>query len=119
MPSVAAFQTAVEQAFAAWESVDPATGLGTTLRFTADLGTAVVQETPDPSNLFDFVGLNRGAEIDIIAKKGETIAYRDVHLVLDGGGVRALDAEGNDLGGHQAFWFAWSQFHPETELWPL
>ena len=50
---------------------------------------------------------------------GKTIAFENVRLVLDGGGVRAVDAEGDDLGGHQAFWFAWSQFYPETELWTL
>ena len=49
--------------------------------------------------------------------RGETVAFENVRLVLDGGGVRAVDAEGEDLGGHQAFWFAWSQFHPDTELW--
>jgi hypothetical protein len=32
--------------------------------------------------------------------------------------VRAVDATGADVGGHQAFWFAWSQFYPETKLWP-
>jgi len=36
---------------------------------------------------------------------------------VDGGGLRAEDVDGTDLGSHQAFWFAWSQFHPETELW--
>jgi len=50
--------------------------------------------------------------------RGETVAVENVRLVLDGGGVRAVDAEGNDAGGHQAFWFAWSQFHPGTRLWP-
>lgn len=49
---------------------------------------------------------------------GDSIAVENVNVILDGGGVRAVDAEGNDLGGHQAFWFAWSQFHPDTELWP-
>ena len=38
-------------------------------------------------------------------------------LALDGGGIRAVDTNGKDLGSHQAFWFAWSQFHPKTELW--
>jgi len=42
VPSVADFQQAVEQSFAAWTSVDPVSGLGTTLSFAADLGTAVV-----------------------------------------------------------------------------
>lgn len=54
-----------------------------------------------------FVALQNGAEI----------TYENVHLKLDAGGVRAVDANGADLGSHQAFWFAWSQFHPETALW--
>lgn len=33
--------------------------------------------------------------------------------------VCAVDANGKDLGGHQAFRFAWSQFHPATKLWPF
>jgi hypothetical protein len=48
---------------------------------------------------------------------GEEIVVENVRLALDAGGVRAVDAEGNDLGSHQAFWFAWSQFYPGTELW--
>ncbi len=51
-------------------------------------------------------------------KRGESIAFDNIRLILDGGGVRAVDADGEDLGGHQAFWFAWSQFHPHTKLWP-
>ena len=51
-------------------------------------------------------------------ERGETIAVDGINLVLDGGGVKAVDDDGNDLGGHQAFWFAWSQFHADTELWP-
>ena len=54
-----------------------------------------------------FVALNRG----------ESITYENVRLVLDAGGIKAVDASGGDLGSHQAFWFAWSQFHPNTELW--
>ncbi|MCV0423954.1 MAG: DUF3179 domain-containing protein [Roseibium sp.] len=51
-------------------------------------------------------------------KQGNEITYENVRLELDAGGIRAIDADGSDLGSHQAFWFAWSQFHPETELWP-
>ena len=54
----------------------------------------------------------------VALKAGETIAYENVRLVLDAGGIRAVDADGSDLGSHQAFWFAWSQFHPGTALWP-
>jgi hypothetical protein len=53
-----------------------------------------------------------------LLKKGEKIIYENAQLVLDGGGVRAVDKQGMDLGGHQAFWFAWSQFYPGTKLWP-
>ena len=48
---------------------------------------------------------------------GAEIVFENVHLEFDAGGIRAVDADGTDLGSHQAFWFAWSQFHPETELW--
>lgn len=64
------------------------------------------------------VAFHRGKAIDAL-NKGQQIMYENIKLILDGGGVRAVDKEGADLGGHQAFWFAWSQFHPNTELWPL
>lgn len=51
-------------------------------------------------------------------KKGDEIAFENVRLKLDAGGIKAVDADGSDLGSHQAFWFAWSQFHPQTALWP-
>ena len=40
----------------------------------------------------------------------------DVRLVLDGGGVRAVVADGSDPGSYQAFQLAWSQLHPGMEL---
>lgn len=49
---------------------------------------------------------------------GQEIAFEDVRLKLDAGGIRAVDASGADLGSHEAYWFAWSQFHPQTALWP-
>ena len=49
---------------------------------------------------------------------GETIVVDGISVVQDGGGVKAIDSDGNDLGAHQAFWFAWSQFYEDTELWP-
>lgn len=55
----------------------------------------------------------------VALKRGDTIAFENVRLVLDAGGIRAIDADGSKLGSHQAFWFAWSQFHPKTALWPM
>lgn len=50
--------------------------------------------------------------------RGDEIAFENIRLVFDAGGIKAIDADGSDLGSHQAFWFAWSQFHPQTALWP-
>ena len=54
----------------------------------------------------------------VALKKGDEIAFKNVRLQLEAGGIKAVDADGSDLGSHQAFWFAWSQFHPQTALWP-
>ena len=54
----------------------------------------------------------------VALQKGDAIAFENVRLKLDAGGIRAVDADGSDLGSHQAFWFAWSQFYPGTALWP-
>ena len=51
--------------------------------------------------------------------KGDEIAFENVRLRLEAGGIKAVGADGSDLGSHQAFWFAWSQFHPGTALWPM
>ncbi len=48
---------------------------------------------------------------------GEQVSAGGVDVVLDGGGLRAQTRSGRDLPAHQAFWFAWSQFHPDTRLW--
>lgn len=50
-------------------------------------------------------------------KEGVEISFEDVRLEADAGGLRAVGADGGDLGSHEAFWFAWSQFYPETALW--
>ena len=48
---------------------------------------------------------------------GVTIEVDGINIVRSGSGIAALDSDGNELVGHQAFWFAWSQFHPGTEVW--
>lgn len=50
-------------------------------------------------------------------RNGSRVTFENVELVLDAGGIRATDQTGADIGSHQAFWFAWSQFYPETVLW--
>lgn len=53
----------------------------------------------------------------VALQNGDEIIVENVRLELDAGGIKAVDMDGTDLGSHQAFWFAWSQFHPTTELW--
>lgn len=49
---------------------------------------------------------------------GDDVEAAGVELVADGGGLRAVDATtGDPIASHESFWFAWSQFHPTTELW--
>jgi Protein of unknown function (DUF3179) len=48
---------------------------------------------------------------------GRRVAAGGVELVADGAGMRARARGGKELPSHQAFWFAWSQFHPATTLW--
>jgi hypothetical protein len=48
---------------------------------------------------------------------GGEVGLQGVTLSSDGGGVIA-SLDGEEIGTHEAFWFAWSQFHPETLLWP-
>lgn len=53
----------------------------------------------------------------VALRAGREITFENIRLELDAGGIKAVDGSGADLGSHQAFWFAWSQFHPNTELW--
>lgn len=48
---------------------------------------------------------------------GQEVAFQDITLEASAGGIRATGRNGADVGSHQAFWFAWSQFHPQTALW--
>lgn len=63
------------------------------------------------------VAFQRSAAM-IALTRGEEIGLENVRLRLEAGGIRAVDVDVSDLGSHQAFWFAWSQFHPGTALWP-
>ena len=57
-------------------------------------------------------------EAFLTLSRGGSVEYEDIRLILDGGGIKALGKDNSVLGSHQAFWFAWSQFHPDTALWP-
>lgn len=49
---------------------------------------------------------------------GDTVELEGVQLRRSGDGLVAVDAvSGDPVAAHEAFWFAWSQFHPDTLLW--
>ena len=51
-------------------------------------------------------------------QRGEIVVIDDIRVVQSGDGLLAFDSDGNQITAHQAFWFAWSQFNPATDLWP-
>jgi hypothetical protein len=111
LPTVEAFQAAVDGAFAAWEAVDPVSGLGTSLDFVPDLGTLAVDEPPDPGNVGSSLGLNAGAEIDLFAETphlgpaygGSAIvfveldSFHDITLSSGASGYAGLAISGADI----------------------
>ncbi len=48
---------------------------------------------------------------------GQEVLFRDVRLAFSAAGLRAIGPDGGEITSHQAFWFAWSQFHAKTMLW--
>lgn len=52
-----------------------------------------------------------------VLEAGEPIEVDGITIVTSGSGIKAVGVDGVDLVGHQAFWFAWSQFYEDTELW--
>lgn len=57
------------------------------------------------------------AAASVLSGGRERLEVEGFEIRLDGSGIRAT-RDGEDAGGHQAFWFAWSQFHPDTLIWP-
>ena len=52
----------------------------------------------------------------IALNAAEPVRMAGVEVRLSAGGLRAFAAN-NELPSHEAFWFAWSQFSPNTGLW--
>jgi hypothetical protein len=48
---------------------------------------------------------------------GGDVLLLGVNVVANGSGLQAFDADGVEVVSHQSFWFAWSQFNPETVVW--
>ena len=56
------------------------------------------------------------AEARRALQAGEEVVVGGIMAILDGDGIRVAGPDG-ELPAHQAYWFAWSQFHPTTVLW--
>lgn len=52
-----------------------------------------------------------------VLRAGGAVALGGVELVESGDGLVVIGDDGERIAAHEAFWFAWSQFHPDTELW--
>jgi hypothetical protein len=50
-------------------------------------------------------------------RNGQQVAAEGITLLQSAGGLRAIDESGTAISSHQAYWFAWSQFHPRTKVW--
>lgn len=48
---------------------------------------------------------------------GRPVSALGVSVVPEASGIRAQREDGSAVVGHEAFWFAWSQFNPDTRLW--
>ena len=53
----------------------------------------------------------------LVLQEGQEVRFNNISLVLDAGGIKAIDERRKNVTSHQAFWFAWSQFYPQTALW--
>ena len=57
------------------------------------------------------------ATIEPLTADGAVITFGGVTVTSDGAGFTAIsETSGDPLAAHQAFWFAWSQFHTDTLL---
>jgi hypothetical protein len=56
------------------------------------------------------------AELEASLDEQSTVRYGDLRVERAGGGFRVI-GESGEVAAHEAFWFAWSQFHPDTVVW--
>ena len=57
-----------------------------------------------------------GSSAVLALQAGEPVELEGIRVALDGSGIRAFIGD-REVASHEAFWFAWSQFLPETVIW--
>jgi hypothetical protein len=56
-------------------------------------------------------------QLKIALVETDTISIEGITVTANGGGFVATLSNGEPVAAHQSFWFAWSQFHPDTLVW--
>jgi hypothetical protein len=56
-------------------------------------------------------------ELRSAMERADSVEFNGLVVTADGGGFVVRLDDGTPLATHQAFWFAWAQFHPDTLLW--
>ncbi|MDA0353189.1 MAG: DUF3179 domain-containing (seleno)protein [Chloroflexi bacterium] len=51
--------------------------------------------------------------------RGESVEFEGISVHLEAGALSATTSDGEPIATHQSFWFAWSQFYPDTAVWGL
>ena len=59
------------------------------------------------------------AEVNRHLENNDSVEFNGVRVIRSANGLRSENIDGSELPSHQAFWFAWSQFHPTTRLWSV
>lgn len=53
----------------------------------------------------------------VALSSGQPVTAEGIVVRLESGALRAFTEAGEPIPTHQSFWFAWSQFFPETTVW--
>lgn len=56
-------------------------------------------------------------QLAIALENVDFVSMEGIRVSADGGGFVASLEDGTPIASHQAFWFAWAQFNPDTLIW--
>ena len=55
--------------------------------------------------------------LEKVLAESDSVELRGITVTADAGGFNATLPDGSSIAAHQSFWFAWTQFHPDTVVW--
>ncbi|GBE24042.1 hypothetical protein BMS3Bbin02_00307 [bacterium BMS3Bbin02] len=56
-------------------------------------------------------------DLETVLANEDSVSLGGIVIIASGGGFSAQLEDGTPIVSHQSFWFAWSQFNPDTLLW--